>query len=263
MDSKAESSEQNMEEPHPLSLNLNVGDTVTLRGYFCNFNGWPPNIRFVTDQNEIIGIGMEEWYDDPLVQNILDNQEEAEVVFQTKSIFKYQGNVDIQYYDRPLMCFSVESVEFIDEPDSTEILIRGKHVKEEYPSNLTWNGTNAKPILDTDSKKNYRTVITEASQLPPDFNGRYKIASFGAGTMAHGFFIINLETGVVTEGPTFEYSLDYSIDSKLIISNPKEVILDYWKDELKEDEEIPRWSITHYYLFEDDRLTEIDSGYEF
>lgn len=251
-------------EPQPFFANLNVGDTVTLRGYFCNFNGWPPNIRFVTDQNEIIGIGMEEWYDDPLVQNILDNQEEAEVVFQTKSIFKYQGNVDIQYYDRPLMCFSVESVEFIDEPDSTTRLIRGKHVKEDYPSSLTWNGTNAQPILDTDSKKNYRTVITKASQLPPDFNGKYKIASFGAGTMCHGFFIINLETGVVTEGPTFEYSLDYSIDSNLIIRNPKEEIWDYWKDELVgDDDEIPRWSITYYYLFEDDQLTVIDSGYEF
>ncbi|MBR7080392.1 MAG: hypothetical protein IKI40_07720, partial [Treponema sp.] len=215
------------------------------------------------DQNEIIGIGMEEWYDDPLVQNILDNQEEAEVVFQTKSLFKYQGNVDIQYYDRPLMCFSLESVEFIDQPDSIISYTQGKHAKEDFPSKLTWNGTNAKPILDTDFKKNYRTIITEASQLPPDFNGKYKIASFGAGTMAHGSFIINLETGVVTEGPTFEYSLDYSIDSKLIIRNPKEEILKFWKDEFGEDFEIPKWSITEYYLFEDDRLTEIDSGYEF
>ena len=251
-------------EPQPFFANLNVGDTVTLRGYFCNFNGWPPNIRFVTDQNEIIGIGMEEWYDDPLVNNILDNQANAEIIFQTKSLFKYQGNVDIQYYDKPLMCFSVESIDFIDEPDSTTSYVRGKHVKEDYPSSLTWNGTNAQPILDTDSKKNYRTVITKASQLPPDFNGKYKIASFGAGTMCHGFFIINLETGVVTEGPTFEYSLDYSIDSNLIIRNPKEEIWDYWKDELVGDDgEIPRWSITEYYLFEDDQLTVIDSGYEF
>ncbi|MBO7638936.1 MAG: hypothetical protein J6S91_08170 [Treponema sp.] len=250
-------------ESQPFFANLNVGDTVTLQGYFCNFNGWPPNIRFVTDQNEIIGIGMEEWYDDPLVNNILDNQANAEIIFQTKSLFKYQGNVDIQYYDRPLMCFSVESVEFIDEPDSTTSYVRGKHVKEDYPSSLTWNGTNAQPILDTDSKKNYRTIITEASQLPPDFNGKYKIASFGAGTMANGSFIINLETGVVTEGPTFEYSLDYSINSNLIIRNPKEDILNFWKDELGEADEIPRWSITEYYLFEDNQLTVIDSGYEF
>ena len=150
-----------------------------------------------------------------------------------------------------------------DEPESATRLIRGKHVKEDYPSSLTWNGTNAQPILDTDSKKNYRTIITEASQLPPDFNGKYKIASFGAGTMANGSFIINLETGVVTEGPGFEYSLDYSINSNLIIRNPKEDILNFWKDELGEDEEIPLWSITEYYLFEDDQLTMIDSGYEF
>ncbi|MBR6153658.1 MAG: hypothetical protein IKQ43_04400 [Treponema sp.] len=251
-------------EPQPFFANLNVGDTINLRGYFVVFNGYPPNVRFVTDQNEIIGIGMEEWYDDPLVQNILDNQVNAEIIFQTKSIFKYEGSVDIQYYDKPLMCFSVESIEFIDEPDSTTSYVRGKHVKEDYPSSLTWNGTNAQPILDTDSKKNYRTIITEASQLPPDFNGKYKIASFGAGTMAHGSFIINLETGVVTEGPTFEYSLDYSIDSNLIIRNPKEDILNFWKDELVgDDDEIPRWSITEYYLFVDDQLTVIDSGYEF
>ena len=122
-------------------------------------------------------------------------------------------------------------------------------------SNQTWNGTNAEPILDTDLKKSYRTVITEASRMPPDFNGKYKIAQFGAGTMANGFFIINLETGAVTEGFAFEFALDYSIDSKLIIRNPKEAILDFWKDELKDGEEIPDWCITEYYIFEDGKLT--------
>ena len=122
-------------------------------------------------------------------------------------------------------------------------------------SNQTWNGTNAEPVLDTETKKNYRTIITEAARMPPDFNGKYKIAQFGAGTMANGFFIINLETGEVTEGFTFEFALDYSIDSKLIIRNPKEAILDFWKDELKDGEEIPDWCITEYYIFEDGKLT--------
>ena len=122
-------------------------------------------------------------------------------------------------------------------------------------SNQTWNGTNAEPVLDTETKKNYRTIITEASRMPPDFNGKYKIAQFGAGTMANGFFIINLETGEVTEGFAFEFALDYSIDSKLIIRNPKEAILDFWKDELKDGEEIPDWCITEYYIFEDGKLT--------
>lgn len=122
-------------------------------------------------------------------------------------------------------------------------------------NNQTWNGTNAEPVLDTETKKSYRTIITEASRMPPDFNGKYKIVQFGAGTMANGFFIINLETGAVTEGFTFEFALDYSIDSKLIIRNPKEAILDFWKDELENGEEIPDWCITEYYLFENDKLT--------
>lgn len=127
--------------------------------------------------------------------------------------------------------------------------------KEDFPSEFKWNGINAEPILDTDLKKSYRTVITEASRMQPDFNGKYKIAQFGAGTMANGFFIINLETGAVTEGFAFEFALDYSIDSKLITRNPKETVLDFWKDELKDGEEIPDWCITEYYLFENDKLT--------
>lgn len=127
--------------------------------------------------------------------------------------------------------------------------------KEDFPSEFKWNGTNAEPVLDTDLRKSYRTIITEASRMPPDFNGKYKIAQFGAGTMANSFFIINLETGAVTEGFAFEFALDYSIDSKLIIRNPKETVLDFWKDGLKDGEEIPGWCVTEYYLFENDKLT--------
>ena len=35
----------------------------------------------------------------------------------------------------------------------------------------------------------------------------------------------------------------------------EEAILDFWKDELENGEEIPDWCITEYYLFEDDKLT--------
>ena len=149
--------------------------------------------------------------------------------------------------------FEIESFE----NDHSELLSNQKEAfyKEDFASDEKWNGKNAAPVLDTETKKNYRTVITEASRLPPDFNGRYKIAQYGAGTMANGFFIINLETGIVTEGFTFELALDYSIDSRLIIRNPKEAVLDFWQNELKDGEEIPDWCITEYYLFEDDTLT--------
>ena len=126
--------------------------------------------------------------------------------------------------------------------------------KDNFPSSFVWNGKNSAPVLDTEIKQNYKTLITQAACLPPDFNGKYKIAQFGAGTMAHGFFIINLESGVVTEGFTFEIALDYSVDSELIIRNPKEAVLDCWKDELEAGEKIPEWCITEYYRFENEEL---------
>ena len=118
-----------------------------------------------------------------------------------------------------------------------------------------WNGKNAEPILDTDTKKNYKTIITEASRMEPDFNGKYKVAKFGAGTMANGFFIINLETGIVTEGFTFELALDYSLDSNIIIRNPEKEVLDFWKD----TEELPDWCVTEQYVFEDEKLRMLES----
>ena len=127
-------------------------------------------------------------------------------------------------------------------------------VMEDFPTRFVWNGKNSAPVLDTEIKQNYKTLITQAACLPPNFNGKYKIAQFGAGTMAHGFFIINLESGVVTEGFTFEIALDYSVDSELIIRNPKEAVLDCWKDELEAGEKIPDWCITEFYRFENEEL---------
>ena len=91
--------------------------------------------------------------------------------------------------------------------------------------------------------------------MEPDFNGKYKVAKFGAGTMANGFFIINLETGIVTEGFTFELALDYSLDSNIIIRNPEKEVLDFWKD----TEELPDWCVTEQYVFEDEKLRMLES----
>ena len=329
-------------EEKPLSKKLAPGDTVTLKGSFQLYNGMPPNIRFVTYRSEVIGIGTEEDSDNEIVNNLIKNQIDFDCFFETEAVFKYDKNVDIQYYDKPLMCFSVEKIKILEAEilpvnwniklskitiNKKEDLVKaqveivnswnetqkysnqllflnykgksyrayldsiastvidfdfieipvGKKIKKDIYFAVEdliqsgdgieacsfsylktpiekWIGENAKPILDTDTKKNYKTIITKASLMEPDFNGKYKIAQFGAGTMANGFFIINLETGVVTEGFTFEFALDYSLDSNIIIRNPQEEILDYWKDELKDCEEIPEWCITEYYVFKDDKL---------
>ena len=329
-------------EEKPLSKKLAPGDTVTLKGSFQLYNGMPPNIRFVTYRSEVIGIGTEEDSDNEIVNNLIKNQIDFDCFFKTETVFKYDKNVDIQYYDKPLMCFSVEKIKILEaeilpvnwniklskitinkkdglvkaqveivnpwnetQKFSNQFLFlnyKGKSYRaylDSIASNVIdfdfieipagekikkdiyfvvedliqngdgieacsfsyftkpvqkWTGKNAEPILDTVTKKNYKTIITEASRMEPDFNGKYKIAKFGAGTMANGFFIINLETGVVTEGFSFELGLDYSLDSNIIIKNPEKEVRDFWKDEIKNGGKIPEWCNTEYYLFEDDEL---------
>ncbi|MDD5930505.1 MAG: hypothetical protein PUC37_11955 [Spirochaetales bacterium] len=242
--------------PAPLSKKLKAGDTISFEGNFILLMGQNPDIRFLTEQNQALGVLLTNTNFDSTVNNIIKNQESKDCVFARKVLFRYEYDVDVSYYDKPLMCFSVLDIDFIDKTENTaENFI----FKDSYPSDIKWNENFAEPVLDTEMKRNYRTIITKASRLPPDFNGKYKIAKFGAGTSAYGFFIINLENGVVTEGFPFEFSLDYSLDSKLIIRNPKKEVLDYWVGEVESREEIPDWYITEYYLFEDEEFSLLKS----
>lgn len=242
--------------PAPLSEKLKTGDTISFEGNFILLMGHNPDIRFLTEQNQALGVLLTNTNFDSTINNIIKNQESKDCVFARKVLFRYEYDVDVSYYDKPLMCFSVLDIDFIDKTENTaENFI----LKDSYPSDIKWNENFVEPVLDTEMKRNYRTIITKASRLPPDFNGKYKIAKFGAGTSAYGFFIINLENGVVTEGFTFEFSLDYSLDSKLIIRNPKKEVLDYWVGEVESREEIPDWYITEYYLFEDEEFSLLKS----
>ena len=124
---------------------------------------------------------------------------------------------------------------------------------EDFPTAKQWNGKRATPVLDTDLKKTYRTLIRKNAEEEPNFNGIYRIAEFGAGTGWHGFFVINLETGSVTEGIFNDLGLEYTKDSRLIIVNPPDVILDYWQDE----EFVPIRAKSIYALFENESFINI------
>ncbi|MBP5451054.1 MAG: hypothetical protein J6Y16_02335 [Treponema sp.] len=126
-----------------------------------------------------------------------------------------------------------------------------------FPKDSEWNGKRKTPVLDTAQKKNYKTIILEAAKQKPNFNGKYRIVTYGAGTMANSFFIIDLETGIVTEGFTFEFNLEYSVDSRMIIRNSPSEIIEFWEPEISEDDYIPDWSITEYYIFSDNSFTKV------
>ncbi len=95
----------------PLSKDMKSGETILLRGHFKIYNGAAPNVRFVTQfDNEVVGIGTGESADNEIVDYILQKQLENNFDYTAEVELKYTGNVNVQYYKKPLMCFSIENV---------------------------------------------------------------------------------------------------------------------------------------------------------
>ena len=134
-------------ESDPFSKALSPGDTITLKGSFQVYNGMPPNIRFVTEQNEVIGIGTEETCDNETVNDIIKNQIDSGCIIKTKTVFKYE---EVQYYDPPLMCFSVENVKIL----SAEILPENLNIKiSKIKFNKKKNWVKAQIEISNDSNE--------------------------------------------------------------------------------------------------------------
>jgi hypothetical protein len=91
-------------DPLPMQKNIKVNQKITLDGALIIFNGWPPNLRFVTADNFVIGIGKNEDIDLP-EQVVKFLRPENEIVGRLE--LKYIGSVTIPYYDNPLLCFDI------------------------------------------------------------------------------------------------------------------------------------------------------------
>jgi hypothetical protein len=109
-----------------------------------------------------------------------------------------------------------------------------------FPTENKWERKECVPILDTPSKINYRTIITGGAEMEPDFDGKYRIVQFGAGSGVQYFFIIDLNTGNVYEGRTSSFGIKYSVDSSMIIINPLSNMS--WED----GDFVPHWSFIEY-----------------
>ncbi|MCL2800352.1 MAG: hypothetical protein FWD28_01155 [Treponema sp.] len=115
-----------------------------------------------------------------------------------------------------------------------------------YPTLNIWDKKECMPVLDTELKLRYQTVITNASKLEPNFDGKYRITSFGYGSSAQYFFIIDLNNGNVFEGRVSSFGIKYNVNSSLIIINPIENM--YW------EEIVPEWSTVEYIRWNGDRF---------
>ena len=128
---------------------------------------------------------------------------------------------------------------------------------KDFPNEKKWNGNHAKPIFDTDSKKNYRTLILQESNAEPNFNGIYRIIEFSAGSSWHGFFVLNLETGEISEGVFHELSLEYSVDSALIVVDSAKDVLEYWSG----SKTVPARAMTRYLLYKENAFVQLAKTY--
>jgi hypothetical protein len=71
---------------------------------------------------------------------------------------------------------------------------------EDYPVDK-WTGTPAPLKLTTRSERMFRTQLTNAAKMPPDFAGRYQFPGWGCGSVCAAGAIIDLETGIVYPPP--------------------------------------------------------------
>jgi hypothetical protein len=69
-----------------------------------------------------------------------------------------------------------------------------------FPAEV-YSGKVAKPLLDTEDKRMYRTRINEAAKGEVDFAGHYIVAKWGCGASCLSGAIIDAKSGVVTMIP--------------------------------------------------------------
>jgi hypothetical protein len=95
----------------------------------------------------------------------------------------------------------------------------------DYPGGEIYAGKVAKPVLDTEDKRMFRTRINEAAKGNPDFGGHFIVARWGCGASCVSGAVIDAKTGVVTMVPfavccTSDYDTEpitYRADSRLIV----------------------------------------------
>jgi hypothetical protein len=128
----------------------------------------------------------------------------------------------------------------------------------DFPTDNIWDENECIPILDTQFKMRYQTIITNASKSEPDFDGKYKIVTFGYGSGAQYFFIIDLNSGNVFEGIPSTHGIKYELNSSLIIINDPDIVLE-WKGE----NDIPEWVFSEYILWKNNDYKKLFIKYPF
>ena len=120
-----------------------------------------------------------------------------------------------------------------------------------YETENSWSGSNHPPILDTPFKRNFKTILTEAAKIEPNFDGKYVLVSWGCGTECQHFAIIDVETGIVTDGLTTRWGQNFRADSSLVIVNDPNL---FFAESGSGGDWLPEMFHTEYYRWDGEQL---------
>jgi hypothetical protein len=88
-------------DPIPLKTDIKINDEIWLDGEVIFFNGWPPFIRMIVNDNKIIGI------DENSIPGELMEFLKKWILFKGSFKLKLKDVYDLPYYDDPLLVFEI------------------------------------------------------------------------------------------------------------------------------------------------------------
>jgi hypothetical protein len=96
----------------PLIIDIKINDEIWFNGAMSVYNGWPPNVRMIVNDNKLIGI-KEELIPKELYENVRPG-----MTIEGSYKLKYLYETGLPYYDDPLLVFEIieyKNIEIIGE----------------------------------------------------------------------------------------------------------------------------------------------------
>ena len=194
---------------------MKAGESIVLTGSFVLWNGFPPHVRILTDGNKVIGIGKDEEYSNEAVEKIISLQLKSGNIYTCQAKFTYIGDADLppNYYDAPLMCFTLSEVRVkacCIEKDGIKIDIssfnfdkKSRRLKcsleisnlsklpESYSNMFLWVGHNGKKYRAYKDSPASNTIDFSEVELPA--NGKLKESVYFNFDAAEEMNLLNLK----------------------------------------------------------------------
>lgn len=156
------------------------------------------------------------------MQNFLDLSLGAKILLAVLSVVVLVEGVYINY----VMGGNLTGV-FASETSCERVLDKWEEANPEAAERRALYGGSIAAVDYTNTRlkqaMEFKTVINEAVTKGPNFAGKFAVAQWGCGTSCQGHAVVNVESGkIVAFGPETKAGIGVSLESPILITNPKE-----------------------------------------